>query len=1159
MVFALVSTGFMLCQMSPESDAGPANTVEVSYSHGRLIDKATGLEYGGGEFTKELTLKFIPNRGYEFTAWDVSGKADYASGGSEISLRSVEGPVSISVGVRNYSTSQELINVVDVGGLPEPGDDLVLAWSFKSGALDMTGGMWHGMPCTPLIVGDYAYVRAGGRLYQLEVDSGTVVHQVLSQGASEDYYHYLSYGNGVLFDTTGHRAYDLDLNHLYDLPANLTFATYHDGFFYGCQTAGSGRYTMYKTSLEDDRDLDNNVKMNLFSSTVPYRVWAQYGQFSNVLFVGDWFFFLEADRVVGPHGYRAITAFNLRTEESVTCRLTGFEGMPWDDGWLTYYDGYFYLTAYVAGLFDGVIQGLEDKRSSLMWVRFDFDGGRFEEPSFKNIQTPSGREFLGIASGLVIHNGRGYLNVRALGTDTLGGSDDRGSCMIAYDIGEGGEPIPKCATPSMMTHGGIVVNVAHAGEGKIHVYLIPYNKSGQALFVFTDSLTNGEWTLKPSCDRLEMARTDWCSQCIRAGPNGETLFYVDSGYIDCYVPADRYRVNVITVDGKFAKSETGCGKNVQDVLKKLHPTIEIRGRDASIGDKDYRIYGLNEVTNAWALVTNPSKGTYSGVYKNGITESTFRQVLLLEKSSSMDLPEDGEKGWYYFDGEYKKASFRDKGSLRDSAGRSWFYMDAKPSDDFVRFEPLRQVNRDSVITIELPEHLSSTFAVSDDSVISVSRHGNTLSVTGLKEKTADITVEIEGRQYVISVTVLPKVTIEDGKTVTLSEKEDTTDDGGTVHTVKRTVESETGVDMTFTETVKDSLGNVVSERNVSESRRRGLTMDGQEADIVERSERFEEKGAVKSDTRYFSETVTARQDDGVVRVTSTESTEDRLAGTIDITRTERTEYASYDTSIVTVEHYVGSSDVPVSSATRMAYDSKLADFGIVCENGTAVVDMDENSTVDISGLMGALSKDPSVDRIRVNAGAIISAKAIGAAAGAGAVMVMDTGSATITLNADSLKKLASAEGNVRFSVEPGAKMTPKQQSAAGDAKVFSVELTCGEAQQHDFGRFVLSVSCGIEVQEGKTLKVWRIGDYGKKTYADGVTFKDGVVSFAADHLSIYAIGYESESSDPSPDPSPGPSSDGGSGNGGDATIYMEIGAAAALVLLGAVIIIRRRA
>lgn len=332
-------------------------------------------------------------------------------------------------------------------------------------------------------------------------------------------------------------------------------------------------------------------------------------------------------------------------------------------------------------------------------------------------------------------------------------------------------------------------------------------------------------------------------------------------------------------------------------------------------------------------------------------------------------------------------------------------------------------------------------------------------------------------------------------------------------------------------------------------------MDGQEADIVERSERFEEKGAVKSDTRYFSETVTARQDDGVVRVTSTESTEDRLAGTIDITRTERTEYASYDTSIVTVEHYVGSSDVPVSSATRMAYDSKLADFGIVCENGTAVVDMDENSTVDISGLMGALSKDPSVDRIRVNAGAIISAKAIGAAAGAGAVMVMDTGSATITLNADSLKKLASAEGNVRFSVEPGAKMTPKQQSAVGDAKVFSVELTCGEAQQHDFGRFVLSVSCGIEVQEGKTLKVWRIGDYGKKTYADGVTFKDGVVSFAADHLSIYAIGYESESSDPSP----GPSSDGGSGNGGDATIYMEIGAAAALVLLGAVIIIRRRA
>lgn len=1151
LAFIMFSSGTMVFDVS-ESDANPANVIEVSYDHGQIIDKATGLEYKGGEFLGEITLQFIPNRGYEFISWHVNGSAVYSTALNEITITSVQGTITVTVTLRNYSTSQELINVLDVDDLPDPDDELVLAWSFKSTQLEKSGGMWKGMPCTPLIVDHVAYVRAGPRLYALDIESGSILNCVTSYGYTVDYYHYLSYGNGIIFDTVGYKAYDLELNYLYDIPSNLKFVSYHEGYFYGCLDVGNSYYVMYKTSADVDSDLVNNVKQNLFASSERFKVFTQYGQFSNVLFVEDWFFFLQADMRTGPTGYRAISAFNIKTEESVTCRLTGFEGMPWDDGWLTYYDGYFYLTAYAAGLFDGVITGLEDKRSSLMWVKFNFENGSFEEPSFKNIQDPEGHEFRGIASGLVIYNGRGYLNVRALGSDTLGGSDDTGSKMIAYDIGAHGEPFPKNSVDSQMTHGGIVLNVAHVEEGKIHIYMIPYNSFGQALYVFTDEYIDGNWVLRPRVE-LSMARTDWCSQCIRAGPDGEVLFYVDSGYIDCYVPADKYCVNVITVEGNYAKSQSESGTNVQEILKKIYPSIDINGKSATIGNKHYSIYGLNEVTNTWVLVTNPSVGTYSGTYKNGVTESTFRQIVLLEQNSSMALPDDGEKGWYYFDGGYKKVSFNDKSSLRASTGCSWFYLDSKPSDESAFIEPVKQVNRDDTVTLSLPELVSSTYEVSDESIISVVREGNILNITGLKEKTAQITLTIEEKQYVISVNVLPKVEHTlDGKTITTSDKEETTADGGSIHTLSKTTESEAGLEKTVSVTVKDSLGNTVSERISSEERYKSITMDNKESDVVKISERLTEGGVVTVDTLRLSETITTRVDIGVTSVYITESKKDNLAGTNDITYTDRMEYSSYIISTVTVEHYDGISETPVTDPAVTVYDSKQADFAINSHDGTIVINLDENGSVDVTGLISAAVDDTSVKEIRIDAGAIVNAKSVSSAADAGANLVMDAGSVTISIGAEALKALATAGGNVKFAAEPGAKMTAKQQSAAGDGKVFTINLSCGDVEQHDFGKFTLTIACDITLQDGKELKVWRIDDYGKKTYATNVTYSDGKVSFDADHLSIYAIGYESESSG-----SGDGKSDNGGGNG-NTLMFAGIGAIAVLALLGAVFMMRRR-
>ena len=164
---------------------------------------------------------------------------------------------------------------------------------------------------------------------------------------------------------------------------------------------------------------------------------------------------------------------------------------------------------------------------------------------------------------------------------------------------------------------------------------------------------------------------------------------------------------------------------------------------------------------------------------------------------------------------------------------------------------------------------------------------------------------------------------------------------------------------------------------------------------------------------------------------------------------------------------------------------------------------------------------------------------------------IDIGTAAIELDSVAIANL-KGKGDLSFSVTSATDLKGKVKEAAGNAKVFSVDLKCGDVEQHDFGKFTLTIACDITLQDGKELKVWRIDEDGKKTYATNVTYSDGKVSFDADHLSIYAIGYESESSG-----SGDGKSDNGGGNG-NTLMFVGIGAIAVLALLGAVFMMRRR-
>lgn len=1133
--------------LSTDSDADPSFELTVSAEHGEILDLNTGSAFISGPVTgNEVKLLFIANSGHEFIHWDIKGKCKYEENGITLTISDLEENVQVNAISRNYSTSQELITIVDSYGTPVPGDSLVNAWSFRSTELNRKGSMWEGMPCTPLIVGDLVYVRAGGILYALNVHSGAIVNHVISSGTIS-YYHYISYGNGVIFDTVGHKAYDLELTYLYDIPENLKYASYHQGYFYGCliSPTSSSYYTMYKTTTDINTDLASGVKVNLFKDRTEYRVFAQYGQFSNVIFENGYFFFLQADKQTGFVGWRAMTAINLETEKSYTVELTGFTGMPWDDGWLSYYNGYFYLTAYTAGLFNGVIKGLENKHSSIMWAKFDFEKGEFETPQYEDIKTPSGSTFRGIASGLEIYEGRGYINVRALGTDTLGGSDDTGTCLIAFDIAENGRPIPTGTASSPMTHGGIVVNTAYDSEGKRYIYLLPYNWGSQGLYVFTDELINGTWTLDPDSSFMNFDKNmnEYCSQAIRVGPDGELMFYLDSGYLQCYVAANRFPMNVTTINEGYANVQKEYGGDIKTVLEKLYPGSEINEGEISIGSKTYTIYGLNEITWSYDALTDlQSTSKYSGTEYFGVFSAPYSQIALVEKDVNPHFQTKGDTGWYYVGNDgIDKCNIRNRASLDSAAGCTLIYSETKIASDTTFLKPYISVAREGTVDIELPESFESSFTYNDDGAIEVSRTGNTLTIKGLKETVTSLFITVGGNTNVISVDVLPKVTYEDGNTITESVTSKDNADGGRTESNTKTVSNNISSSTTSESITYDADGNLLTKIEKTSDMNKNVVgeyiLDTPVTSETEESKTTDSQGNIIAHTQYRKETAVKGNADTSTTTYVIESENDLVAEHLVITSTEIVNSASFTSTKTTTS-------ITDNGKTSEKRDQTVisSDRGITASlsEGRILVNIDGESYGNLSKMIEQFDDDLPME---INAKGTVTATVHNALITLGTDITLYTENASLYLSSKSLSSLD--EGDIALTVDGASGLSPRQLTAASDAKVYSITLTSGNVEQHQFGEFTISIKCDIDVQEGKNLKVWSIDDYGNRSFAKDVSYDGSNVTFTSDHLSYYAVGYLEDNHN----------SDSGSDND---NLLIGIATVILLLIIGGIIFLRFR-
>ena len=566
----------------------PYNRVTASLEDGTTF-------YNGEKVSpnSKLNLAFTAGNGIEFLGWNIVVGSDVTTCESyELELE-VTSATQVVPDMRVYSTSNALINTTD---LPTPEwENITLVWKNQYD-VDTSMSTWTGMPSIPLIVDDYVYVRAADDLIKLSIETGDTIKSITTKGTTATaYYHYLGYGGGVIVDYKTQNAYDLDLNLKYELPKAFTAVFYVDGYFYGLYSGCLWKFDAETGSLVNDGGWSDGVEVSWHGI---------YGTTSTPVFDGGWVYFVEAtgdDRMIG--------AINLETGAFDRIVLDEMNAYLCDDGWLTMYEyngtRYLFVTGYTGNLFDSGTDG----NSIVMCIALNEDG-TFADGSERWMKFRASAA----ASAFVVVDGRGYINVSQQSTEASVDVGNAGGAFYVVDVhkflnapqsiwtdhasevdvdmtynaksisgvdGSQGDWLIY-VEQSISTHGSIVVSTAYKEEtGRVYIYLLPYNASIQALYTFCD------WDGKESATgylKSSPVGQNYGSQAIRVGPNGELIWYTDSGTLWCVKAVSIVPYQFLIQDADGAAWVDASGSSMRDAL--LTALREYYGTDKMIVDSN---------------------------------------------------------------------------------------------------------------------------------------------------------------------------------------------------------------------------------------------------------------------------------------------------------------------------------------------------------------------------------------------------------------------------------------------------------------------------------------------------------------------------------------------------------------------------------------------
>ena len=520
-----------------------------------------------------VTLMAEPKSGYELGRWILNG-TDMGPACDPLTINGLTGDSSLQVTGTYYSQSTGM-NSINNRRMPTTEEISEIVHSFTVGGyVETNGSVWTGMVSIPLVVDDYIFVRIADRLYKVESDTGYVVKSVGSS-SKETFYHYIGYGGGYIIDYNTSKVYDTDLNQLYVLDRNIDSADYYGGKFY---VLGKNVYVfdpadIDKTRTDEVKSLDYVGKID--------NIYGQYGIISHEFVDGVVYC------ITTRGDDRGVVALDLSTGEASYKTLDGLRTMYLDDGWITYYRGYLFVTAYSVGLFGAVATTHNDRVSYI-----PVEGMTFGEERYYEFSTNT------FSSRFAFYDNRAFV--------TMGGTlyvFDMPNDMTNLDLSQ----LSRRSTTLASGHGNFVLDVSHAGEegSPVYAYGIPYDTHhGETMWIAVDRA--GTVSSVP----IYSTEREWNSQTVRSDIDGRMLWYNDSGWLYSYTTSDKNVYYFFIEDGDSAMWYRAYGVNAADALAFL-------GSDVATLNAAKIIQTVNGHSVTGGMTLQMLKATYGTTDNNG--------------------------------------------------------------------------------------------------------------------------------------------------------------------------------------------------------------------------------------------------------------------------------------------------------------------------------------------------------------------------------------------------------------------------------------------------------------------------------------------------------------------------------------------------------------
>ena len=501
--------------------------------------------------TGTVTVGISVYEGYEFLGWTYiqSGVAKTCDNHT-LTLQNIDSDVTVSVDYRYYSTSSGLVPIVNRGfPTSEEISSAIRSWS-TGGKMDMSGMNWTGHSSVPLIVDDYVYLRIGDKLCKVESDTGYCVTSVPSISQTT-FYHQLGYGNGLIVDYASSKVYDVNLELKFVLDRTITGVEYHDGMFYT-----SGDY-LYKFPADPSQAKNGVMQLELMGS-FDHEIYSSYGFSSGIFYNGALY------RVSADGSARGIAWMKLDGSAQGYTALDDIVGMYLDDGWMSINGNILYIGGYTEGLFGSVARS---GCSTLVYMTINDDNTISNVNRIVFDGTKGTVNSSGFISEFVVCDGIGFVNVN--------------SRLYAYDMNDDGTPGMLLASgPFTFGHGSFVIDSSHSSEegNPLYVYMIPYRSGGGAstMAVMKCFWSGTDYVMKPV--QAYNFESNYNSQALRAGLDGQMIWYNDSGWVYSYANPEDNRYFLFIRDGDSGRWYESTGGSAYAAFSKLGSDVLTFGK-----------------------------------------------------------------------------------------------------------------------------------------------------------------------------------------------------------------------------------------------------------------------------------------------------------------------------------------------------------------------------------------------------------------------------------------------------------------------------------------------------------------------------------------------------------------------------------------------------